>query len=184
MSKVGLDNFQRASYLYQLAWAAMRTRPDRPAASHHYSHMLVEFGQKAVLRMEPDLKRTVCAACHVLLVPGATCTVRTRSRPQRCQVWRCRACGQCRRFPCPRPTDRRQRRKMVREAQTAAQGTVRETRTAAEGTPGRPAGVVVNASAKKADGAAEKAMNGAEKAMNGAEKAMNGGKKTTQTATR
>ncbi|XP_037080088.1 uncharacterized protein LOC119100966 [Pollicipes pollicipes] len=122
MARVGLDNFQRASYLYQLAWAALRAEPSRPAASRLYAHMLATFSQKAVLRLERRLKRTACRACHALLAPGVTCTVRTRSRPQRCQVWTCRACGQSRRFPCPRPAGgRRQSAAQQRAAGGAAQ---------------------------------------------------------------
>jgi len=99
MSKIGLDNFQRANYLYQLALAALRAGD--LAASRQHSRWLVEFAQKAVLRLDRGLKRSLCRACHGLLVPGVTCTVRTRARPQRCQVWMCGGVGRVAGSPAP-----------------------------------------------------------------------------------
>jgi len=125
MSKIGLDNFQRANYLYQLALAALRAGD--LAASRQHSRQLVEFAQKAVLRLDRGLKRSLCRACHGLLVPGVTCTVRTRARPQRCQVWVCGGCQQSRRFPCPRPPGhRRVLAEAARKARLEAAGEVGE----------------------------------------------------------
>lgn len=71
------------------------------AASRRSSRRLVEFAQKAVLRLDRGLKRGLCRACRGLLVPGVTCTVRTRARPQRCQVWMCGGVGRVAGSPAP-----------------------------------------------------------------------------------
>ncbi|MBW0552461.1 hypothetical protein O181_092176 [Austropuccinia psidii MF-1] len=59
--------------------------------------------KKAVVRMDPTVKRTICRSCHLLLIPGQTATTRVlASRPHVHKVaTTCLACSHRRTIPHP-----------------------------------------------------------------------------------
>ncbi|XP_020279796.1 ribonuclease P protein subunit p21 isoform X2 [Pseudomyrmex gracilis] len=71
---------------------------NRVAASYYGNNML-GCAKKAVLRMEPDLKRTVCKYCQAPLIPGETVRVRLKSKTVRLT---CLTCMNVRKFPTKR----------------------------------------------------------------------------------
>ncbi|KAB0804222.1 hypothetical protein PPYR_01192 [Photinus pyralis] len=80
---VGKDIFERMNYLLQLSSIA------KPEASALYSHLLINVSQKAVQRMEPEVKRSICKRCHTLMIPGVSAQVRIRKKQLR---WKCGKC--------------------------------------------------------------------------------------------
>ncbi|KAG8934698.1 hypothetical protein FRC02_009400 [Tulasnella sp. 418] len=74
-------------------------------AQHHASSIRV-ICNKAVMRMDPSIKRTICRGCQNILIPGATSTVRIKkssSHGNAVQI-RCRNCTKTRLIPAP-PTE-------------------------------------------------------------------------------
>lgn len=72
-----------------------------PLASY-YSDNMMGCARKAVLRMEPDLKRSICKRCQTPLIPGETARVRLTSRPVKGVKWTCLTCRNTKRFPTKR----------------------------------------------------------------------------------
>ncbi|KAM0789230.1 hypothetical protein ACM66B_000073 [Microbotryomycetes sp. NB124-2] len=78
-----------------------------PSAQFLLSQSLVktmkDVGKKATLRMDPNVKRTMCKSCDALLIPGVTASVRNkRNGPHRhVMTLRCTACCSARRIPAP-----------------------------------------------------------------------------------
>ncbi|EJF57641.1 Rpr2-domain-containing protein [Dichomitus squalens LYAD-421 SS1] len=60
-------------------------------------------GQKAIVRMDPSLKRTLCKQCDTVLLPGATASVRVKPSGSHGQVvtYTCLSCSTSRRIPAP-----------------------------------------------------------------------------------
>lgn len=85
----GKDVFERMNYLLQLSNLALR-QPGKDAASSLYSHLLVNVSQKAVQRMEPEVKRSICKRCHTLMIPGINSQIRIRKKRLR---WNCNKCS-------------------------------------------------------------------------------------------
>ncbi|OAV89293.1 hypothetical protein PTTG_11879 [Puccinia triticina 1-1 BBBD Race 1] len=61
------------------------------------------ISKKAVVRMDPSVKRSICRSCHLLLIPGHTSTTRVlRSSSHRHKVnVTCSACQHQRKIPHP-----------------------------------------------------------------------------------
>ncbi|KAF8426583.1 RNAse P Rpr2/Rpp21/SNM1 subunit domain-containing protein, partial [Tirmania nivea] len=83
--------------------------PLNPALSRFYLSILRSIAQKNVLKIHPNIKRSICKRCEVHLVPGVSCTLEceNRSRGGR-KAWaevlvvRCGGCGAAKRFPVGR----------------------------------------------------------------------------------
>ncbi|RPD57517.1 Rpr2-domain-containing protein [Lentinus tigrinus ALCF2SS1-7] len=60
-------------------------------------------GQKAMVRMDPSIKRTLCKQCDTVLIPGSTASVRVRplSSHGHAVVYICMTCNATRRIPAP-----------------------------------------------------------------------------------
>ncbi|XP_058116699.1 ribonuclease P protein subunit p21 [Anopheles coustani] len=92
----GRETFERMNYLYQ---AAMLMSDKNPHLSAYYGKLTKSIGKKAVLRMEPAIKRTLCVRCSVLLNPGYTADVTEYARKKlRYLQVDCQHCGYSRRF--------------------------------------------------------------------------------------
>ncbi|KYQ59611.1 Ribonuclease P protein subunit p21 [Trachymyrmex zeteki] len=90
------DVFQRMNYLYQASH--LMALKNRVMASYFGNHMFA-CAKKAVLRTEPNLKRTVCKCCQSPLIPGETARVRLVSKPIKGVKWTCLTCMNSKRYP-------------------------------------------------------------------------------------
>ena len=90
--------------------------------SRRYICHLKALSRKAVIRLTPQMKHSVCRSCDIPLQPGTTSTIvlENRSRNGRRShadvlVLTCNACGTARRFPVGA---QRQQRRKDRQVQT------------------------------------------------------------------
>ncbi|KAJ9155485.1 hypothetical protein NKR23_g1698 [Pleurostoma richardsiae] len=133
--------YSRVSFLYQAA--AYLAAPQQHAQAHQAGDVqdgrqeihaqtsqlqgmsrrlatdLRTVAQKTLIRVSPEMKRTICKYCDTLLVEGKTCTsvVENMSKGGKkpwadILVLRCNTCGGEKRFPVQAP---RQKRRAIRE---------------------------------------------------------------------
>ncbi|XP_017465579.1 PREDICTED: ribonuclease P protein subunit p21 [Rhagoletis zephyria] len=76
----GKECFSRMNFLYQ-ASMLMAGRNNTLAA--YYGQLCRNIGKKAVLRIDPDLKRQFCKRCSLALQPGITADLNALSRRRR-----------------------------------------------------------------------------------------------------
>ncbi|OXU31630.1 hypothetical protein TSAR_016120 [Trichomalopsis sarcophagae] len=69
----GKDVFERMNFLYQ---ASFLLSSKNKALASYYGSIMTSCAKKAVLRVDHNLKRTVCRACQSPLIPGKTAKVR------------------------------------------------------------------------------------------------------------
>ncbi|KAI8814778.1 RNAse P Rpr2/Rpp21/SNM1 subunit domain-containing protein [Cladochytrium replicatum] len=67
--------------------------------SRFYCRTMKVIAQKMVLRMDPQVKKSICQRCEAILVPGKTATARTFSKPISRIVTTCLCCGCQRSLP-------------------------------------------------------------------------------------
>ncbi|VVT55045.1 uncharacterized protein SAPINGB_P004398 [Magnusiomyces paraingens] len=98
------DQYQRLSFLYQAA-AHMAGDPSTQALARVYAQSMKAVAKKSVLRLSPNVKRTVCKKCHRFLAENSG-SVTTRivnestANDPRCDVLeKTCVCGVTRRFP-------------------------------------------------------------------------------------
>ncbi|KAK4884996.1 hypothetical protein RN001_001267 [Aquatica leii] len=87
-SVTGKDVFERINYLYQLSCITFKSNENNVASSL-YSNLLMNISKKAVQRLEPNIKRSICKKCHNLLIPGVSATIRIRKKNVK---WTCKRC--------------------------------------------------------------------------------------------
>ncbi|CAB50979.1 RNase P subunit Rpr2 [Schizosaccharomyces pombe] len=102
MSTKSKDQHARVSYLYQASQLLFRNVQE-PTLSRHYISTAKDVSQKSVMRIHPDIKRTICKGCNSLLVPGKSCSIRfeepSRKNPSIDRVlWICKKCAFKKRF--------------------------------------------------------------------------------------
>ncbi|XP_012539312.1 ribonuclease P protein subunit rpr2 [Monomorium pharaonis] len=83
------DILHRVNYLYQAS--RLMALKNRVAASY-FGKNLLACSNKAQIRMEPNLKRTMCKYCRSPLIPGETARVRLVSKPIKGIKWTCLTC--------------------------------------------------------------------------------------------
>ncbi|WBW70562.1 RNase P subunit Rpr2 [Schizosaccharomyces osmophilus] len=103
MSAKQQDQHCRISYLYQAAHYLLQ-HTEEAKFSRHYISTAKQVSQKSVLRLHPNIKRTICKKCNSLMVFGKTCSVRTEEPSKRKpesdrSLWVCNECGSTKRFP-------------------------------------------------------------------------------------
>ncbi|XP_063989553.1 uncharacterized protein LOC135168878 [Diachasmimorpha longicaudata] len=95
----GKDVFERMNYLFQAG--QLLSRRDHVAASL-CGNVMVNCSKRSVLRMEPEIKRSICKSCQVPLVPGESAKVRLISKPVKAVKWTCLLCKTTRTIPTKR----------------------------------------------------------------------------------
>ncbi|KAG8229816.1 hypothetical protein J437_LFUL008185 [Ladona fulva] len=96
----GKEAFLRMNFLYQAAKTVLLNSPNSDNIVSHYGRCMVKIGKKAVLRIDRDLKRTICKGCGNVLVTGVNSTVRQRKKKGRRRiVVTCLLCRTVKRFP-------------------------------------------------------------------------------------
>jgi len=71
--------------------------------SKQHTRTIKAIGNKAVLRIDPTVKRTICKGCQTVLIPGVTASVRIKPSAIHSHLARytCLACRTSRKFPAP-----------------------------------------------------------------------------------
>lgn len=108
------DHCQRVTYLYKIGSLMLSKQLENYGSeaasksvdtlSRKYLNHMDLVSKKAVLKLHPDMKRTMCKECSRLLVDGVTCTARLENKSKRrlphCDVleFTC-TCGTTKRFP-------------------------------------------------------------------------------------
>ncbi|XP_048505976.1 ribonuclease P protein subunit p21 [Athalia rosae] len=92
------DVLERMNYLYQ-ASHLMAIGAKNPIAASYYGYVMMKCAQKSVLRMDPDVKRSVCKCCLSPLIPGVTAKVRLVSKPTKMVRWKCLICDATKQYP-------------------------------------------------------------------------------------
>ncbi|XP_053977645.1 uncharacterized protein LOC128885639 isoform X2 [Hylaeus anthracinus] len=84
------------NYLYQAGH--LMALKNRVAASY-YGNTMIGCAKKSVLRIESDIKRTICKCCQCPLIPGETARVRLMSKPIKGVKWTCMTCLSVKKYP-------------------------------------------------------------------------------------
>ncbi|KAK7112776.1 ribonuclease P protein subunit p21-like [Littorina saxatilis] len=98
----GLGNkeaYQRINYLYQAAHLCLQQSPSNPEMCRFYINTMRSVAEKHVIRMHPEIKRSICKKCCMLLLPGITSISRNKKKGERYTVVSCLECGSVKRFP-------------------------------------------------------------------------------------
>jgi ribonuclease P protein subunit RPR2 len=97
---------QQWNHLYQAAQFSLckhiqngQQSMNESAVSNYYTHLSVNVAKKSLLKIEPQVKRTVCKGCEGLLLPGLTAQVRILKKPACVIQWRCMRCQTWKKFP-------------------------------------------------------------------------------------
>ncbi|KAG0700731.1 RNAse P Rpr2/Rpp21/SNM1 subunit domain-containing protein [Suillus ampliporus] len=85
--------------------------------SRSYVDTMKAVGQKTNVKIDPTVKRVICKGCNVVLVPGASSTVRVKNSTSHRHliIHTCKSCRTSRRIPAPPVLD-------VNEPQGSASG--------------------------------------------------------------
>lgn len=94
------DVFHRMNFLYQASNILLGIQPKNTELSRFYSNTMMKIGTKNLMKIDPNVKRTICKICSALLVPGVTAKVRMRCKRETHIVWTCMKCGTMKRFMC------------------------------------------------------------------------------------
>lgn len=99
-----IDHYARISYLYQ-ASNHFAANPKYAILSRALARNVNLVSKKAVSKVTPGMKRTICKTCHSVLVPGINVVmeIENRSKAKAPQsdilVHTCNTCGEKKRFP-------------------------------------------------------------------------------------
>ncbi|KAI8832488.1 RNAse P Rpr2/Rpp21/SNM1 subunit domain-containing protein [Chytriomyces cf. hyalinus JEL632] len=72
----GADALVRMNYLYQAS--SLFSQGASPSLSRFYAQSMKTVAARMVLRMDPQIKRTICKGCCSLLIPGMNAHVETK----------------------------------------------------------------------------------------------------------
>ncbi|KAI9308819.1 RNAse P Rpr2/Rpp21/SNM1 subunit domain-containing protein [Cunninghamella echinulata] len=61
--------------------------------SRYYNSTMKKIGRRLVIRVDPQVKRSICKRCDASLIPGLTSSIRVSSRHQSTLNTRCHTCG-------------------------------------------------------------------------------------------
>lgn len=95
----GKEVFARMNFLYQAANHTLKIPSQHSMdLAVYYGSLLRNIGKKATQRLDPEIKRTLCKGCNLLLTPGETAKVRLKKKPSSCVIWTCLRCLTIKRF--------------------------------------------------------------------------------------
>lgn len=91
----GKDSFSRMNFLYQ---ASMLMAGKSDTLSAYYGNLCKTIGKKSVLRIDPNIKRTLCKRCHMALKPGITAEISTLDCKEDILAIKCKKCNHSKNF--------------------------------------------------------------------------------------
>lgn len=79
--------------------------------SRSYVDTMKIVGQKTNVKIDPTVKRVICKGCHIVLIPGASSTVRVKNSKSHGHIviHTCNSCRISRRIPAPPVLDANER---------------------------------------------------------------------------
>ncbi|KIK45135.1 hypothetical protein CY34DRAFT_801988 [Suillus luteus UH-Slu-Lm8-n1] len=79
--------------------------------SRSYVDTMKSVGQKTNVKIDPTVKRVICKGCHIVLIPGASSTVRVKNSKSHGHIviHTCNSCRISRRIPAPPVLDANER---------------------------------------------------------------------------
>ncbi|XP_055846497.1 uncharacterized protein LOC129912311 [Episyrphus balteatus] len=92
----GKDSFSRMNFLYQ---ASMLMAGKSDTLSAYYGNLCKSIGKKSVLRIDPNIKRSLCKKCHMALKPGVTADVSAVDCKKEIFSIKCKKCNHSKNFP-------------------------------------------------------------------------------------
>ncbi|KAI8583001.1 hypothetical protein K450DRAFT_225853 [Umbelopsis ramanniana AG] len=98
------SNTQQAPNTHDVASrdnSAIINKTDEPALaplSRYYCNTMKNISKKLVLRLDPNVKRSICKKCDNVLIPSVTSDVRVKSRPHKGTAITCKSCRTQRRL--------------------------------------------------------------------------------------
>lgn len=98
------DEYERISFLYQVANIFCQKKQFEVIA-RGYSRNADLISKKAVIKLTPNLKRSICKKCNIILVPGLSLNVclenasKAKAPENDILVYTCSSCGTIKRFP-------------------------------------------------------------------------------------
>lgn len=96
---VGKDAFARMNFLLQASKLCTSFSSKRSQdLSAYYGSVFKNVAKKAVVRAEPEIKRSLCKGCNNLLIPGENAKVRLKKKPAPRVIWTCLRCATLKRF--------------------------------------------------------------------------------------
>lgn len=95
----GKDAFARMNFLYQAsALCSSFSSKNSEKVAAYYGSVFKNVAKKAVVRAEPEIKRSLCKGCSALLVPGNNVRISLKKKPAPRLVWTCLCCSTIKRF--------------------------------------------------------------------------------------
>ncbi|XP_055913159.1 uncharacterized protein LOC129946834 [Eupeodes corollae] len=92
----GKDSFSRMNFLYQ---ASMLMAGKSATLSAYYGNLCKTIGKKSVLRIDPNIKRSLCKKCHMALKPGVTAEISALDCKDEILSIKCLKCNHSKNFP-------------------------------------------------------------------------------------
>lgn len=96
------DEYTRITYLYQTSCALHERYPQ---LARGYSRSGTIILKKSVLKLSPEMKRSVCKKCNTVMIPGISMRIRTENKSKskapehEMLIYECSTCGKPKRFP-------------------------------------------------------------------------------------
>ncbi|ESO87442.1 hypothetical protein LOTGIDRAFT_204481 [Lottia gigantea] len=87
------ETYQRINYLYQAAYLVLTTDSSNHSLCRFYTKTLKAIARRLVLRLHPNIKRTICKNCFLLLIPGVTTITRIKGKKDKYSETKCLGCG-------------------------------------------------------------------------------------------
>lgn len=111
-----------------LAQLQPQFEPLGAAVSRELTAQVVSIARKSVIRLSPEIKRSICKRCSSNLIENRTCTSRIENRSRKGRkrwadvlVVTCLACRMEKRFPLGTPRDEAGRKQRIKELQSPTQ---------------------------------------------------------------
>ncbi|KAK6459025.1 RNAse P Rpr2/Rpp21/SNM1 subunit domain-containing protein [Scheffersomyces xylosifermentans] len=98
------DNYARVTYLYQAA-NLFSASPKYEVLSRGLARTLDLVSKKTVLKLSPELKRTLCKKCNSVLIPGLSVSIyienlsKSKAPHNDSLIHKCLKCHEIKRFP-------------------------------------------------------------------------------------
>jgi len=92
------EGFKRVNFLFQAAKLVLLQDPRNYKLCRYYIKTMLTVAEKYQIRTHPEIKRTYCKSCSIILLSGKTCRVRAKSKSEPHTIVTCLLCGSIKRY--------------------------------------------------------------------------------------
>ncbi|KAL4239758.1 Ribonuclease P protein subunit p21 [Mactra antiquata] len=92
------DVHNRCNFLYQAAKESLKRHKTDLSLCRFYINTMTVIARRQGIRLHPDIKRTICKRCCLLLLPGISAICRVKKKHQKLVIFTCLGCGTMKRF--------------------------------------------------------------------------------------